>query len=133
MSCRKCRRWHFQDTQFRDFLGKHAPRLAQLYGTFGTLTFLPPRTPSKLILFYAANCWYLIAYETNAQGRKKRLGPEGVGGGGRGGVHFKNRYCQGGYNFHIIFFISFILGGRGKVLIHHTFLTTPPPDETSVP
>ena len=52
---------------------------------------------------YAANNRCLIAYEINAQGWKKRLGPEGVGGAGVW-VHLKNCYCQGGgggYNFHM--------------------------------
>ena len=46
---------------------------------------------------HAANYRHLIVYEINAQGWKKRLGLEGVGGVGR--VHFKNCYCQGGIQF----------------------------------
>ena len=58
-----------------------------------------------------ADYLYLIAYEINAHGWKKRLGLEGVWAGGGGGVHFKNCYCQGGYNFHMYF--SFGGGGGG--------------------
>ena len=89
MSCRKRRRWHFRDPKFKHFLGEHAPSLPQFWGAFRALTFLPLRALSR----YAAHYWYLTPYEINAQGRKKRLGLEGVGGGV---VHFKNCYYQGG-------------------------------------
>ena len=94
MSCRKRRRWHFRDPKFKHFLGEHAPSLPQVWGAFRALTLLPLRALSR----YAAHYWYLTPYEINAQGWKKRLGLEGVGGGG---VHFKNCYCQGGYNFYM--------------------------------
>ena len=31
MSCRKHRRWHFQDSKFKNFLAEHAPRLPQVW------------------------------------------------------------------------------------------------------
>ena len=62
-----------------------------------------PPTPPGLGRLRRANSTsssyrYLVAYEINAQGWKKRLGLEGVGGEG---VHFQNCYCQGGYNFYM--------------------------------
>ena len=68
---------------------------------------MPPRTPPGLgrlrranfspgwtfkISLYPTDYRYLVAYEIIAQGWKKRLCLEGVGGG-EGGVHFKNYYC----------------------------------------
>ena len=77
-----------------------------------------PPTPPGLGRLRRANSTsssyrYLVAYEINAQGWKKRLGLEGVGGGG---VHFKNGYCQGGVQFLYVI----IWGGGDEVLIHHT-------------
>ena len=73
----------------------------------GGLTFLVLSASSKShATLLTADYRHLIAYDINAQGWKKRLGLEGVGGweGGGGEVHFKNCYCQGrggGYNFHM--------------------------------
>ena len=82
MSSRKRRRRHFRDSKFKHFLGEHAPRLPQFWGAFGALTFLPLRaalkSPATLL---TADYRYLIAYEINAQGWKKRLGLDGIGGG----------------------------------------------------
>ena len=51
---------HFRDLKFKNFLlGEHAPRLSQVWGAFK-------------ISRYAANYRYLIAYEINTQGWKKR-------------------------------------------------------------
>ena len=47
MSCRKRRRWHFRDPEFKHFLGEHALRLPQVWGAFSMLTFLPLCAPSK--------------------------------------------------------------------------------------
>ena len=47
MSCRKHRRWHFGDPKFKNLPGEHAPRLPQVWGAYGALTFLPLRAPSK--------------------------------------------------------------------------------------
>ena len=80
MSCRKCRRWHFRDPKFKNFLGEHAPRFPQVWGAFSMLT-CPLHAPSNSHVLYAADYifQYLIAYEINAQGWKKRLiGIEGV-------------------------------------------------------
>ena len=80
MSCRKCRRWHFRDPKFKNFLGEHAPRFPQVWGAFSMLT-CPLHAPSNSHALYAADYiyQYLIAYEINAQGWKKRLiGIEGV-------------------------------------------------------
>ena len=77
MSCRKRRRWHFRDPKFSYFLlGEYAPRLHQVWA----VTFIPLRAPSKS---HVLRCQlrYLIAYQINAQGWKKRLGLEGVGVG----------------------------------------------------
>lgn len=48
MSRRKRRKWHLRATESKTFLRKHAPRFPK-YGapSFGGLTFLPVRTPSK--------------------------------------------------------------------------------------
>ena len=75
-----------------------------------------PPTPPGLGRLRRANSTsssyrYLVAYEINAQGWKKRLGLEGVGGEG---VHFQNCYCRGGTIFICNYF------GGGEVLIHHT-------------
>ena len=59
---------------------------------------------------YSADYQYLIAYEIIAQGWKKRLGLEGVGGEG---VHFKNCYCQVGGGGKIQFSYVIIFGGGG--------------------
>ena len=122
MSSRKLRRRHFRDSKFKHFLGEHAPRLPQVWGAFGALTFLPLRaalkSPATLL---TADYRYLIAYEINAQGWKKRLGLDGIGGGG---CIFKIAiYCQEGVQLSLV--IIFLRGG--KVLIHHTFLKTPVP------
>ena len=98
MSSRKRRGRHFRDSKFKHFLGEHAPRLPQFWGAFGALTFLPLRaalkSPATLL---TADYRYLIAYEINAQGWKKRLGLDGIGGGG---CIFKIAiYCQGGTTF----------------------------------
>ena len=147
MSCRKCRRWHFRDPKFKNFLGEHAPRFPQVWGAFSMLT-CPLHAPSNSHALYAADYiyQYLIAYEINAQGWKKRLiGIEGVkikftcficcwlhipvsyslwnqcprmGGGG---VHFETCYCQEGYNFYMWLFVC---GGGGNFL--YTTLFWPP-------
>ena len=85
MSCRKCRRWHFRDPKFKNFLG-YSPRFGAPLVHWLFFSFK--------ISCCAADYWRLIAYEINTQGWKKRLGLEGVRGGG--GVHFENCYCQGG-------------------------------------
>ena len=83
MSSRKLRRRHFRDSKFKHFLGEPPLRLPQVWGAFGALTFLPLRaalkSPATLL---TADYRYLIAYEINAQGWKKRLGLDGIGGGG---------------------------------------------------
>ena len=76
MSCRKHRRWHSRDPKLKHFLREHAPRLPQVWGAYGALTFLPLRAPSKshATLLTSVDYWYLIAYEINvAQGLKKKL------------------------------------------------------------
>ena len=45
---------------------------------------------------------------------------------GRGGVHFKTFYCQGGVQWPYVIIL------RGTVLIHHAFLTPPPPPDWDV-
>ena len=120
MSSRKRRRRHFRDSKFKYFLGEHAPRLPQFWGAFGALTFPPLRaalkSPATLL---TADYRYLIAYEINAQGWKKRLGLDGIGGGG---CIFKIAiYCQEGVQLSVVIIFG------GKVLIHHTFLKTPVP------
>ena len=55
-----------------------------------------------------ADYLYLIAYEINAHGWKKRLGLEGVWAGEAGCI-LKIVIARGGYNFHMYF--SF--GGGG--------------------
>ena len=37
----------FRDPKIKNFLGEHAPRLPQVWGAFGKLTFLPLCAPSK--------------------------------------------------------------------------------------
>ena len=37
----------FGGPKFKNFLGEHDPRLPQVWGAFGKLTFLPLRAPSK--------------------------------------------------------------------------------------
>ena len=105
MSGRKRRRWHFRDPKFQTFQGKYTPS----WGAFVALTFLPLRTPSKS---HATLLWLLT------QGWKKRLGLEGVVGGG---VYFKDCYCQGGTISRICNYLG------GNVLIHHTVLKNPAP------
>ena len=51
MSCRKCRRWHFRDPKFKNFLGE----LPQVWGTFGALTFL-------LLQNLMLRCWTPASY-----------------------------------------------------------------------
>ena len=89
LSCRKRSRWHFRDPIFKYFLlGQHAPRLLQVWGVFGSLTFILLRAPSKSHATLPTTCILnSVDYEINAQGWKKTLGLEGDGG--RGGVHFK--------------------------------------------
>ena len=63
-----------------------------------------PPTPPGLGRLRRANSTsssyrYLVAYEINAQGWKKRLGLEGVGGGG--GCISKMVIARGGYNFYM--------------------------------
>ena len=101
MSSRKRRRRHFRDSKFKHFRGEHAPRLPQVWGAFGALTFLPLRaalkSPATLL---TADYGYLIAYEINAQGWKKRLGLDGIGGGG---CIFKIAiYCQEGVHLSLV-------------------------------
>ena len=105
MSGRKRRRWYFRDPKFQTFQGKYTPR----WGAFVALTFLPLRAPSKS---HATLLWLLT------QGWKKRLGLEGVVGGG---VYFKDCYCQGGTISRICNYLG------GNVLIHHTVLKNPAP------
>ena len=116
MSSRKRKRRHFRDSKFKHFLGEHAPRLPQFWGAFGALTFLPLRaalkSPATLL---TADYRYLIAYEINAQGWKKRLGLEGV----------RERGLQ--FSYAITF-----LGGGGRVLIQHTFLNPRPPSRDEI-
>ena len=97
MSCRKCRRWHFRDPKFKNFLGV----FPQVWGTFGALTFF-----SFKISCCAADYWHLIAYEINTQGWKKRLGLEGVRGGG-GGAFWKLLLPRGGTIFICNYFGGF--------------------------
>ena len=86
MSCRKRWRWHFRDPKFKNFRGEYA---------FGTLTF-PLPAPIK-ISRYAADYWYVQAYEINAQWCKKGLGLDGVGvGEGKGGCILKIVIAMGG-------------------------------------
>ena len=60
---------------------------------------------------YAAYCRYLIAYEINAHGWKKRLGLKGVGGG----CILKNCYCQGGGGVQLsCVIVVFFFGGGVK-------------------
>ena len=37
----------FREPKFKNFSGEHAPRLPQVWGAFGELTFLPLCAPSK--------------------------------------------------------------------------------------
>ena len=72
---------------------------------------------------YAADYRYLIAYEINPQGWRKRPGLEGVGGGG---VHLIMVIVffleRGGGGTILICNYHFFWGG--KVLIHRTFQKT---------
>ena len=126
LSCRKRSRWHFRDPKFKYFLlGQHAPRLLQVWGVFGALTFILLRAPSKSHATLPTTCILnSVDYEINAQGWKKTLGLEGDGGRGGGGGCILNCYCQGGggttFRCNFIFF-----GGGGEILIHHT--SYPPP------
>ena len=72
---------------------EHAPRLTQVWRA---------NISSPACIRYAADYRYLIAYEIIAQGWKKRLGPEfvGGGGGGKGGCILKIVIAKG-YNFHM--------------------------------
>ena len=112
ISCKKRRRWPFRGPKFKNFLGEHAPRLPppppQDWGAF---VFLLPSFPP--CTFKSSRCWLQVSYSLWNQ----CLGMEEAGGE----VHFKNCYCQGGYNFHMKLF----RWGRG--MIHHTFLKTPFP------
>ena len=121
----KRRRWHFRDPKLKKFLGEHAPRLPQVWGTFGALTLylLPLRAHSNLTLR-----WLPVSYSLWNQCpwmEEETWSRRGLGGGG--GVHFKNSYCQGGYNFHMYF--SFGGGGGGGGLS----LDTPHFSKTSSP
>ena len=121
LSCRKRSRWHFRDPKFKYFLlGQHAPRLLQVWGVFGALTFILLRALSKSHATLPTTCILnSVDYEINAQGWKKTLGLEGDGG--RGGC-ILNCYCQGGggttFRCNFIFF-----GGGGK--FWYTALLTP--------
>ena len=76
LSCRKRSRWHFRDPKFKYFLlGQHAPRLLQIWGVFGALTFILLRAPSKSHAALPTTCILnSVDYEINAQGWKKTLG-----------------------------------------------------------
>ena len=74
-------------------------------GRLGRANFSPPVCTFK-ISRYAANYLYLIAYEINAQRWKKRLGLEGVGGGGG---FYKIAIVKGDVT---IFTCNNFLGGR---------------------
>ena len=67
----------------KNFLGEHAPRTPPGLGRLRRANFSPGCTFK--ISRYAADYRYLVAYEINAQGWKKRLGLEGVAGGVGGG------------------------------------------------
>ena len=87
----------------------------------------PPPTPAGLGCLRRANFTspayrYLVAYEINALGWKKRLGLEGVGGGG---VHFKNCYCQAGVQF--LYVIIFWGGGMKSWYTTLFWHPNPPP------
>ena len=99
MSCRKCRRWHFRDPKFKNFLGV----LPQVWGTFGALTFL-------LLQNLMLCCWLLASYSLWNQCPRleeetwSRRGQRGGGGAfwklllPRGGTIFICNYF-GGFKF----------------------------------
>ena len=67
------------------FCWQHAPRLLQVWGVFGALTFILLRAPSKSHATLPTTCIVnSVDYEINAQGWKKTLGLEGDGGRGGG-------------------------------------------------
>ena len=103
--------FHFRDPKFEKRLGEHAPSRPPCLGRFGRANFSSPACTFK-ISRYTANYRHLIAYEINAQGWKKRLSLEGVGGGG-GGVQFSYVIILVGYSFDTPHF--------------YTFLNPPPP------
>ena len=103
MSCRKRRRWHFRDPKFKNFPGEHAPRLPQVWGAYGALTFLPLRAPSKSHATLLTTGILQLMKSMRLKGWRRNS--KRVGGGG---VHFKNCYYQVGWG--VQFLCVFILG-----------------------
>ena len=121
MSCGKHRRWHFQDPKFKNFLGIMPLDPPKVWGTFGSLIFLPVHAPSKSHTMPLISS-ILSLMKSVPNGVKKRktnyLKTWSRRGFGGGGVHFKNCYFQGGFNFDMKLFWG------AKVLMRHTFLKT---------
>ena len=103
MSCRKRRRWHFWDPKFKNFPGEHAPRLPQVWGAYGALTFLPLRAPSKSHATLLITGILQLMKSMRLKGWRRNS--KRVGGGG---VHFKNCYYQVGWGVQFLY--VFILG-----------------------
>ena len=124
MSSRKRRRWHFRDPNLKSLWGSmppDSPRLERLCRA----NFSSPACTFK-VSRYAANNRCLIAYEINAQGWKKRLGPEGVGGGGFGCI-WKIVIAKG-VEGDTIFICNYFRGGGRVKFWYITLFWKPTPD-----
>ena len=107
----------FPRPQISNFSGGACPQTPSGLACLWRANFSPPRVHlQNLTLRYQ-----LLAYEINAQGWKKRLGLDRVGGWGGGGAFIKLLLPRGVQFSYVI-----IWGGGGKVLIHHTFLNPSP-------
>ena len=88
MACGKHRRWHFQDPKFKNIRGVLPLDPPKVWGTFGTLIFLPVHTPSKSHTMPLMSSILSLMKSMPNRGKKwktnylKTWSRRGLGGGG---------------------------------------------------